>query len=66
MKTKEVDIGGGKKIEITYFDNPMMHEDWHKAEAAGLVYSRYEGPDCLNGDPETNVRRQIDAGEELI
>ena len=47
METKKKDIGDGKIIEITYFDNPMTHDDWHKAEGMGLIYSHYnhEGPD---------------------
>lgn len=37
----------GKEIELTSFDVPMFHEDFHKAEEAGLVYAFYErnGPD---------------------
>lgn len=36
-----------EEIEITSFSNPMLHEDWHKAEELGLVYARYShyGPD---------------------
>lgn len=47
MKTEKTDIGEGRIIEVTYFDVPMHHEDWHKAEELGLVYSHYsyQGPD---------------------
>jgi hypothetical protein len=46
MKTERRDIGD-RTIEITFFDVPMFHEDWHTAETLGLVYSHYnhEGPD---------------------
>lgn len=31
----------GKPLKLYTFSNPMMHEDWHKAEAEGLVYAYY-------------------------
>lgn len=35
------------KITTFYFDVPMYHEDWHKADEMGLVYLGYNhvGPD---------------------
>ena len=51
-----------KEIELTYFTNPMIHKDWHKAEKLGLAYVKYyhHGPDywddeilfCKTGDYE--------------
>ena len=37
----------GKPLSLWTFNNPMMHEDWHAAEEAGLVYAYYmhHGPD---------------------
>ena len=34
-------------VTVYYFENPMYHEDWHKAEEMQLVYIRYiqYGPD---------------------
>jgi hypothetical protein len=36
-----------KEIELTFFDNPLFHEDWHNAEELGLKYVKYyhRGPD---------------------
>lgn len=44
---KEVVTINGEKIEVYYFDNPMFHEDWHRAEDLGLKYVQYNhyGPD---------------------
>jgi len=46
MTTEKVNIGHNI-IEVTYFQNPMFHTDWHRAEDMGLVYSHYshQGPD---------------------
>jgi len=44
---KETEKIDDEDIEIYYFDNPMFHEDWHKAEDLGLGYIQYNhhGPD---------------------
>ncbi len=41
------EIIGDKEIELTYFTNPIYHEDWHKAEELGLKFVKYchHGPD---------------------
>ena len=46
MRTEIITIDG-IPITLTDFDVPMMHEDWHKAEALGLVFAWYchIGPD---------------------
>ena len=46
MKTETLTIKG-VKYEVTYFDVPMFHEDWHEAEKLGLKYLTYNhnGPD---------------------
>ena len=37
----------GTSFDVYYFDNPMMHEDWHAVEEMGLVYIGFihNGPD---------------------
>ena len=32
----------GVEIEVHYYDAPLHHEDWHRAEDAGLVYVKYQ------------------------
>ena len=43
----ETVVHNGTELELTYFNVPMLHEDFHKAERMGLVYSHYDhqGPD---------------------
>lgn len=44
---KKPEIHDGREFFAYYFEVPMMHEDWHKAEEEGLVYIGYLriGPD---------------------
>lgn len=44
---KEVVEINGEKVELVFFENPMLHEDWHKAEELELeyVYYAHHGPD---------------------
>ncbi len=44
---KHEEIQDGKKFDLYTFGNPMVHEDWHKAEELGLEYVGYlsEGND---------------------
>jgi hypothetical protein len=43
----EIEEINGEKVELYYFTNPMLHEDWHKAEELGLEYVMFirNGPD---------------------
>jgi hypothetical protein len=47
---KEAQIYDGKEFFAYYFEVPMMHEDWHKAEQEGLAFVGYMqiGPDYWN------------------
>ena len=44
---KQAEIHDGKEFFAYYFEVPMMHEDWHKAEEDSLVFIGYMriGPD---------------------
>jgi hypothetical protein len=47
MEREKYFMEGGEYIEVTYFDVPMFHDDWHEADKLGLEYVKYNhnGPD---------------------
>ncbi len=51
MQVENIEVDG-VSIPFHYFQNPMFHEDWHKAEKLGLVFIRYNqhGPDYWDDD----------------
>ena len=68
MKSQEVEFNDGRKTEATFFDVPMMHEDWHEAEKAGLKYAGYlwNGPDYWDASMVFATPNKVKAAEEWL
>jgi len=43
----EVEVIEGRNVDLYTFEAPMWHDDFHKAEALGVVFAKYfdDGPD---------------------